>query len=80
MRVGRRCKPLVAENRRHCFGTVIYNENTNHDVWTISVRLLALLRGWSAQQLSALVVPRPLFFEIYRDLQEQGPEVSSIEL
>ena len=25
--------PLVAENERHCFGPVINNENTNHDVW-----------------------------------------------
>jgi hypothetical protein len=27
-----RCKPMVAENKRHCFGPVIYNENTNYDV------------------------------------------------
>jgi hypothetical protein len=27
-------KPSVAENQRHCFGIDIYNENTNHGVWS----------------------------------------------
>jgi hypothetical protein len=27
-------KPSVAENDGHCCGIVIYNENTNYDVWS----------------------------------------------
>jgi hypothetical protein len=29
------CKPSVAKKKKgHCFGIVIYNENTNHNVWS----------------------------------------------
>src|SRR5262249_57388236 len=28
------CKLSVAETRGHCFATVLYNENTNSDVWS----------------------------------------------
>src|SRR5262249_54232172 len=40
-----RCTPPVAKTSGHCFATVLYNENTNQDVWTRSCRDRAISRS-----------------------------------
>jgi hypothetical protein len=40
-----RCTPPVAKTSGHCFATVLYNENTNQDVWTRSCGDRAISRS-----------------------------------